>query len=460
MPAPEETAMSNTPPTPEQASPAPANGSGDDKVGWSAWWMLAVLLACYVLSALDKLIIYMLVDPIQQEMGLTDFQISLLIGPAFAICFGLAGYPLGWASDRFSRRWVVAGGVTFWSMATIGTALAKTFGSLFVARIAVGVGEASLAPSAYSLIADRFPRKRLTTALSVYGMGPKLGTAVSFAVGGAVIGYASQLGNVELPIIGVLSPWRLALLMIGLPGVFFAMLIFTFREPARRGRKMTTDAASGLGSYLKANWKLYGSLLLGFSFAGLAAGGLIAWAPTYMTRQFGWTAQHYGPLMGAVSLIAAGSIMLKGLVIDWLYARGVQDAHVRFYTWLLAVAVPLTVLAFMVQNPYAFILLYGGVNVVAVSFMLYVSATLQILAPTYFRGRITAIFLFMITVVAGGASPTIIASLTDFVFQDKQALGMSLGLVSVTGLLLSLLMLRYALIPLKAPLAEALAETG
>lgn len=437
---------------------AGANAPAPIKAGWSAWWMLAVLLACYVLSALDKLVIYMLVDPIQKEMGLTDFQISLLIGPAFAICFGLAGYPLGWASDRLSRRWVIAGGVTFWSLATIATSLSKTFGSLFMARIGVGVGEAALAPSAYSLIADRFPRKRLTTALSVYGMGPKLGTAVSFAVGGAVIGYATQLGNVELPIVGVLSPWRLALFMIGLPGILFALLMFTFREPVRRGRKATKAAAKGLMPYLKANWKLYGSLLIGFSFAGMAAGGLIAWAPTYMTRQFGWTAQHYGPIMGAVSLIAACSIMAKGVVIDWLYARGIQDAHVRFYTWLLAVAVPLTILAFVVQNPYAFILLYAAVNVVAVSFMLYVSATLQILAPSQFRGRITAIFMFMITVVAGGASPTIIASLTDFVFQDKQALGLSLGLVSVAGLTLSLVLLRYALIPLKAPLAEALAE--
>lgn len=441
---------------PEPVESAP---SAVPKAGFSAWWMLAVLLACYVLSALDKLIIYMLVDPIQQEMGLTDFQISLLIGPAFAICFGLAGYPLGWASDRLSRRWVVAGGVTFWSFATIATALSRTFGGLFVARIGVGVGEAALAPSAYSLIADRFPRKRLTTALSVYGMGPKLGTAASFVIGSAVIGYAAQLGHIELPFVGTLSPWRMALLMIGLPGVFFAMLMFTFREPERRGRKVSATVDKGLGDYLKANWKLYGSLLLGFSFAGMAAGGLIAWAPTYMTRHFGWTAQQYGPIMGAVSLVAACSIMAKGVVIDWLYARGIQDAHVRFYTWLLAIAAPLTVAAFVVQNPYAFIFLYGAVNVVAVSFMLYVSATLQILSPSQYRGRITAIFMFMITVVAGGASPTIIASLTDFVFRDKMALGLSLGLVSVTGLTLSLLLLRYALIPLKAPLAEALAES-
>lgn len=440
---------------PEPGDTAP---SAAPKAGFSAWWMLAVLLACYVLSALDKLVIYMLVDPIQQEMGLTDFQISLLIGPAFAICFGLAGYPLGWASDRLSRRWVIAGGVTFWSMATIGTALSRTFGGLFVARIGVGVGEAALAPSAYSLIADRFPRKRLTTALSIYGMGPKLGTAASFVIGSAVIGLATSVGHVELPLVGVLSPWRLALLMIGLPGVLFAMLMFTFREPARRGRKATAAAANGLVPYLKANWKLYGSLLIGFSFAGMAAGGLIAWAPTYMTRHFGWTAQHYGPIMGGVSLIAAWSIMAKGVAIDWLYARGVQDAHVRFYTWLLALAAPLTVAAFVVQNPYAFIILYGAVNVVAVSFMLYVSATLQILAPSEFRGRITAIFMFMITVVAGGAAPTIIASLTDFVFRDKMALGLSLGLVSVIGLSLAWVMLRYALIPLKAPLAEAMAE--
>jgi MFS family permease len=155
----------------------------------------------YVLSILDRLVINMLVIPIQQELSLSDFQISLLLGPAFAICFGICGYPLGWATDRFSRRGVVFGGIIFWSVATVLTGLSKGFPMLFAARMGVGAGEASLQPAAYSLIADKFPKERMTTALSIFGMGPKVGTAFAFGVGGWVISYAAAHG-------GMLGAWR------------------------------------------------------------------------------------------------------------------------------------------------------------------------------------------------------------------------------------------------------------
>ncbi|NUA26918.1 MFS transporter [Cupriavidus basilensis] len=420
------------------------------------WWMVGVLLFFYVLSILDRLILNMLIVPIQKELQFTDFQISLLIGPAFSICFGLFGYPLGWAADRFSRRRVIFGGLIVWSMATVFTGLSKTLPFLFSSRIGVGVGEAALSPAAYSLIADKFPKERLATAMSVFGMGPKVGTAVAFAVGGLVFTYSTKLDGITWPFIGALSSWRLALLMVGAPGILFAFLAFSFSEPQRSGERKKAKSDISVRTYISHNKPLFFTLLLGFSFSAIAASGLVSWVPTYLTREFGLSPNEYAPIMGVINLISASSIVVKGVVIDWLYSRGVRDAHVRFYTWMLAVTVPLSILAFNTSNPYIFMCVYGVVDVVLVSFLIYVGATIQMMVPQHMRGQITAIFMFLIMTLAAGVAPSLVASFTDFVFESEAALGKSLMLVTAGSSVVAFVMLRIALRYLK-PRMEAIA---
>lgn len=409
------------------------------------WWMVGVLLMFYVLSILDRLVINMLVIPIQQELSLSDFQISLLLGPAFAICFGICGYPLGWATDRFSRRGVVFGGIIFWSVSTVLTGLAKGFPMLFAARMGVGAGEASLQPAAYSLIADKFPKERMTTALSIFGMGPKVGTAFAFGVGGWVISYAAAHGGMTLPLIGEVTAWRLAMIMIGLPGLLLALLAFTFKEPARKNHVKPAVTDVNVFAYMGQNKPLFTTLLVGFAFAAVAAASLISWVPTYITREFGWSPKEYAPIMGVINIISASSILCKGVIIDWLYKRGIADAHVRFYTWLLATSAPLAIIAFSMKDPYWFMGLYAIVDVVLVSFLLYIAATLQLMMPNRMRGQATAIFMFVTATIAAGIAPTIVASLTDFVFADKQALGKSLMLVTTVASVIAFITLRISL---------------
>lgn len=409
------------------------------------WWMVGVLLMFYVISILDRLVINMLVIPIQQELNLTDFQISLLLGPAFAICFGLCGYPLGWAADRFSRRGVVFGGIIFWSVATVFTGLAKGFPMLFAARMGVGAGEASLQPAAYSLIADKFPKERLTTALSIFGMGPKVGTAFAFAVGGWVITYAAAHDGLSLPLVGEISAWRLAMIMIGVPGLLLALLAFTFKEPSRKNHVKPVGGDISVFAYMGQNKPLFTTLLLGFAFAAVAAASLVSWVPTYITREFGWTPKEYAPIMGVINIISASSILFKGVIIDWLYKRGISDAHVRFYTWLLALSAPLSIVAFSMSSPYWFMGLYAVVDVVLVSFLLYIAATIQLMVPNRMRGQTTAIFMFVTATIAAGLAPTIVASITDFGFGDKQALGKSLMLVTSVASVLAFVTLRISL---------------
>ncbi|MCU1719512.1 spinster family MFS transporter [Pseudomonas sp. 5P_3.1_Bac2] len=418
------------------------------------WWMVGVLLMFYVISILDRLVINMLVIPIQKDLGLSDFEISLLMGPAFAICFGLCGYPLGWMTDRFSRRGVIFGGIVFWSAATVMTGLAKSFPVLFAARMGVGAGEAGLQPAAYSLIADKFPKERMTTALSIFGMGPKVGTAFAFAVGGWVIAYSAAHEGLVLPLVGEVNSWRLAMLLIGAPGILLALLAFTFKEPARKNHVKPAAGNVNVFTYMGQNKPLFISLLLGFAFSAVAAASLVSWVPTYITREFGWSPKEYAPVMTIVNVISASSILFKGVIIDWLYKRGIRDAHVRFYTWLLAVTPPLAIAAFCMTNPYWFMAMYAVVDVVLVSFLLYIAATVQLLVPNNMRGQTTAIFMLVTATIAAGIAPTIVASLTDFVFADQQQLGKSLMIVTTTASIIAFVVLRYSLRHLRPALEQ------
>ncbi len=149
-----------------QAEPYPSN--------FYAWYSLILLFGIYLNSFLDRQILGLLVGPIRATLDLTDAQIGLY-SVAFAIFYTIAGLPLGWLADRMARKWLILWGQTVWSIASIAFGVSRTFGQSMLARIGVGAGEATLSPSAYSLVADLFPPQKLATALSVYGMGIPIG---------------------------------------------------------------------------------------------------------------------------------------------------------------------------------------------------------------------------------------------------------------------------------------------
>lgn len=424
--------------------------TAEPAIPFGAWWMLGVLLLIYVIAMMDRLILTMLVQPIQDELGLSDFQISLILGPAFAFSNALAVFPLGWAADRYRRKHILTFSVIFWSLATTASAFARSFLTLFVGRVGVAVGEAALLPSAYSLIADRFPRRRLTTGLAIFGMGPKIGTAAAFAAGAVIFSFSERVGSIHVPLLGELGSWRLALFAVGAPGLLVALLALTFSEPIRRNLSTAPAQPGGCHAYMWRHRSVFGPLLIGFSLMGVCSGALNNWVPTYLTREFGWSPAQYGPVMSVISLVAASAILLKGVAVDWLVARGVSDAHVRFYTWLQTASLPILVGAFFVTSALGFLVLFGVVNVVVLTYLLYASAIIQILSPNDMRGQVTAVFLFCSSVLAQGIGPSLVAAFTDFVFADPAMLGTSLVIVSATALTGSLLALRISLRSMKA----------
>jgi Sugar phosphate permease len=408
--------------------------------------MLGILLALYIISFIDRSLIVMLVDPIKADLGLTDFEMSLLLGPAFGVFYAVFGLPLGWAADRFSRRNVIFWGVLVWSLATTFTAFATSFALMFLARMLVAVGEAALTPSAYSMISDRFPRKRLTTALSIYSMGPKAGKSVAYIVGGLVIGFTSLWGPQVIPLVGEMNVWQFVFLIVGLPGVLVAALLYTVPEPVRSSRR-EKDAGEPVPiiPFLKERLAIFAPLLGGFCLICIPSVALQTWIPTYMDRQFHWEPIQFGPAIGLISGLAAFSLPLKGVMVDWLYGRGMRDAALRFYTWLLGLCIPAAVIGLSSENPYVLLAAYGFIQVIALPYLLYASAILQLLVPSELRGRLTAVLLFAVSLAGSMLGPTSVAALQDFVFPDRQALGLSLAIVTLSCIAAGWLLLRLAL---------------
>src|SRR5690606_7650585 len=159
----------------------------------------------------------LLADDIKAEMHLTEVQLSVLLGFAFTLLFGVAGLPLGWLADRWSRRGILFAGVIFWSLSSAGCGLATSFLTLFAVRAGVGIGEAALSPCAYSLLGALFRRERLGFAAAVYGVGSNLGGGAALAFGGMLVAAIGAVGGVHIFGLGDLPAWRAAFLFVAAP---------------------------------------------------------------------------------------------------------------------------------------------------------------------------------------------------------------------------------------------------
>ena len=262
-----------------------------------AWYVVAVLIVAYTFSYIDRTILTLMVGPIRATLHISDVQLSLLHGLAFAIFYTLMGIPIGRLVDRRRRTHIVAGGIAIWSVMTALCGFARSFGWMFGARIGVGVGEAALSPAAYSMMADSFEGKRLVRALSIYQSAIYLGPAIATLVSGLLLSHLPALDTA----LGHFEPWQLVFIIIGLPGLLVAVLVLTLREPARRGAG-ASDAPPGFGAvvaHMRAQGRAYGLLILGLCCQSVVWNGATAWIPTHFMRGYGWTpadvAIGYGP---------------------------------------------------------------------------------------------------------------------------------------------------------------------
>ena len=190
----------------------------------TASYALVLLFIAYVFSFIDRQILALLVGPIRDEFGITDFQFSLLQGAAFALLYTFAGLPLGRLADRYSRRLIISGSVLFWSVMTVSCGLTKSYTQLFIARMGVGAGEAGLTPPAYSIILDSFRPAHVGYAMSFYKLGVHVGGGLALVIGGVLYDYLESVGSIVLPMVGEIKPWQATIICVGAPGILLSLL--------------------------------------------------------------------------------------------------------------------------------------------------------------------------------------------------------------------------------------------
>ena len=369
-----------------------------------------------------------MVQPIRAELGLTDFQISLLHGLAFAIAYALFALPIGFFVDRTSRRRIIYFGMTVWSSATALVGLTRTFPQLFAARMAVGAGEAALNPAAYSIISDSFPKRRLTFAIVVYVCGAATANALSIMFVGSLITATAEMETIAIPVVGNLKPWRAIFMLVGLAGLLMALLIFTIYEPARRNRiSKSTLPLLAVWDFLKGRASFFTCHFMGFSLIHLIAYAISAWLPTYMMRKFGWSARDVGFVYAAEVMVGVPFTLAVGWFVDRRFHRGQTDIHLIVYAMLILLCAVLIVGATTTSHAWvAASLIVLGLPMLSYSGI--AAAALQLASPNEFRGQITAMFLFMAIALGQGLGPSVPAALTDFLFQDDQKVGWSMAL--------------------------------
>jgi MFS family permease len=403
--------MTTASPVAEAPYPAPA-------VGWYATIILALL---YWLSVLDRYIIALLVDPIKHDLGLTDVQFGMLHGLAFVGAFTLFGLVFGALSDRVNRRRLIYVGVAIWSVATAFCGVAQNFWHLLVARIGVGVGEASLNPSATSMIADLFPRNKLTTAMAVYALGSTVGAGTALMIGGAIVDMVSHLDVIVIPLIGEIRPWQAVFFIVGIPGALFALSIFSVPEPVRRDQRSKPRHAkwsasyAGLIEFMKARPRFFLCHYLGFTFATAVIAGGAAWYPVHISRTFGWSAGEIGGALGPPLMVAGIlSKLATGRIVDAMYQRGYRDAQLRWYGLCMLIATPIGIFATLSGNAWVFIIAIAVFNTLVGGVMACALSALNLVTPNELRGSGVAVFTTFMGLLGGSAGPVLIAAASQF----------------------------------------------
>lgn len=414
-----------------------------------SWYVVAVLTFVYIFSFIDRQILTMLVRPIRRDLGISDTQISLLMGFSFALFYTLFGMLLGRVADTRSRRGMIAIGLAAWSAFTAGCGLARNFTQMFLLRMGVGVGEASLSPAAYSLIADYIPRERLATAISFYSMGIYVGTGLSYLLGGVVIGLASKQERWTLPLVGPTRPWQIIFFAVGLPGLLASLLLLTVREPARALIRGATEIPIGeVFIYLRRNINTFLYHSIGFGLASLAsyAGG--AWIPEFLRRVHHWEPSRIGLIQGTiVAIFGSLGILASGRFADWIRARGTREANMKLGMWLALIWIPFQfLLLFSPNDTWAIVWLVPNAILAAAPFGISAAAIQQMMPPPM-RGQASALYLFILNLIGLGGGPTAVAMVNQYVFRRDEALGYSLLIVNVTALLIGAVLLRLGLKP-------------
>lgn len=368
------------------------------------YYVLAILTVVYVFNFIDRQLLVILQEPIKKELDLSDTQLGLLTGFAFALFYVICGIPIARWADKGVRRNIIALALTVWSIMTALCGLAGNYVHLMLARIGVGVGEAGGSPPAHSMISDIFPPKNRALALSVYSIGIYIGMLVGFSVGG----WLADAFN-----------WRLAFFVVGIPGVALAALLyFTVKEPIRgwsEGKASQPVDAPPIMAVAKLLWTRvsFRHIAIAASLQAFLIYGIGNWLPSYFQRDYGLSLTTVGTWMALTAGFGGGfGSFFGGWLSDKLGAR-----DVRWYLWtpamLTFLIVPVISVALTSGNALVALILTAPFNFLTAAYLGAVIAVSHSLVTTQMRALTSAVLFFVINLIGLGLGPLIVGAMSD-----------------------------------------------
>jgi MFS family permease len=423
-----------------QAANAPAYPSA----GY-AWYVVVVLYLSYTLSFVDRGIITYLVDPIRKDLMINDFQFSLIQGLAFTAFYATIGIPLGRLADSRSRRGLLVIGIALWSCMTVLCGMASNYWELFFARMGVGVGEACLMPCAYSLIADYFPREKRSLPLNMFAGGLMFGFGVANVCGGLVSQFALNSGPRNILLLGLLKPWQLAFVLVGLPGILFALAATTIKETSRKEKRGEANSRE-MFRYLLKHWATFASLIGGTTFGAMTNGAILGWIPAWFIRRYAWNNAQIGPYLGISNfLFGTVGLVLAGVLAGKYIRSGGTAVYIKLMIAAESLVIIPLILAHSVDNPFwvlgctCGVIFFGGFSAGLGP------ASLQSITPNEMRGQVTAVCFLILNLVAGTVGGGAVGYLTTYCFADDKAVRSSAVIVGIVAAVLGVISLRLGL---------------
>ena len=422
------------------------------------WYVVFLLTVASTLSFIDRQILNVMIGPVKRDLGgLTDTEISLIIGLAFSLVYTLATLPLARAADHTNRRNLIAAGIFVWSLMTALAGKADNFRYLFLARMGVGIGEASLGPASVSMLADYFDPRRLPLAFGIMGAAPFIGTGLANIVGGPLVDWLEAQPNFVLPVFGELYSWQMVLVTVGLPGILLAAVMFTIAEPKRRG--VASEAATGYAlrevwAFVKSRGRYLTFHFIAYLCLSIQGWAFMTWVVEFFVRKHDWSRTEIGLTYGIVALVAglAGSIW-AGFYAGRLIARGGADAPMRVTLWGVLVLGPVAIVMPLLDSG-----LMAAVMLVPITFTMAMppglsNAALGAIAPNQMRGQMIALYLVCVNFLSYLFAPLIIGLMNDYVFGREDAIDLSLASLAVVNYAVAAVCLALSLKPLREAVA-------
>lgn len=360
--------------------------------------MLAMLLLVYIFNFIDRQIISILAVPIQKELGVSDGEMGLLGGLAFALFYATMAVPIARLADRWSRTWIITISLAAWSGFTALCGLATSYTQLFLARLGVGVGEAGGVAPSYALVADLFPQTMRARAMAIYSLGIPLGSAAGVMFGG----WIAQTFD-----------WRTAFIAIGLAGVLIAPLFrLVVREPVRPATRQTDTPSFGAVVATLARKPSFWLLSVGSGMSSMVGYGLLFWLPSFLKRSHGLELTAVGQFYGMILLVGGvAGVLLGGMLGDRL-GRKDRGAYARVPALAFLVAAPLYAVGIATPSltlAFVVLLLPQALSLVWLGPVL---TAIQSLVEPRARATASAAFLLINNLIGIGLGSTIIGAIS------------------------------------------------